>query len=92
MDLQNQQHYLNTVRDMADDAAYDYTEDQLLAMAMANIGEYITDNSPRYILIDEDPRNQDDYDTWEYGTEPLPQDHTWHSASIDVEVSPSTAD
>jgi len=92
MDLQDQQHYLNTVRDMADDAAYDYTEDQLLAMAMANIGEYITDNSPRYILIDEDPRNEDDYDTWEYGTEPLPQDHTWHSASIDVEVSPSQAD
>jgi hypothetical protein len=92
MDLQDQQHYLNTVRDMADDAAYDYTDDQLLAMAMANIGEYITDNSPRYILIDEDPRNQDDYDTWEYGTEPLPQDHTWHSTSIDVEVSPSQAD
>jgi len=92
MDLQDQQHYLNTVRNMADDAAYDYTEDQLLAMAMANIGEYITDNSPRYILIDEDPRNEDDYDTWEYGTEPLPQDHTWHSASIDVEVSPSQAD
>ena len=92
MDLQDQQHYLNTVRDMADDAAYDYTDDQLLAMAMANIGEYIHDNSPQYILIDEDPRNEDDYDTWEYGTEPLPQDHTWHSTSIDVEVSPSEAD
>jgi len=92
MDLQDQQHYLNTVRDMADDAAYDYTDDQLLAMAMANIGEYIQDNSPQYILIDEDPRNEDDYDTWEYGTEPLPQDHTWHSTSIDVEVSPSEAD
>jgi hypothetical protein len=48
----------------------DYTDDQLLAMAMANIGEYIHDNSPQYILIDEDPRNEDDYDTWEYGTEP----------------------
>ena len=24
-----------------------------------------------------DPRNQDDYDTWEYGTEPIPNDHTW---------------
>ena len=92
MDSQDQQHYLNTVRDMADDAAYDYTDDQLLAMAMANIGEYITDNSPRYILIDEDPRNQDDYDTWEYGTEPLPHDHTWQHASIDVSVSPSEAD
>lgn len=24
-----------------------------------------------------DPRNDDDYDTFEYGTEPLPGDHTW---------------
>jgi hypothetical protein len=92
MDLQDQQHYLNTVRDMADDAAYDYTEDQLLAMAMANIGEYITDNSPRYILIDEDPRNQDDYDSWTYGMEVLPEDHTWQSKSIDIDVSPNDAD
>lgn len=67
----------------------DYTDDQLLAMAMANIGEYITDNSPQYVLID-DPRNEDDYDTWAYGTEPLPHDHTWHSSSIDVDVSPSS--
>ena len=92
MDFKQQQHYLNTVRDMADEAAYDYTDDQLLAMALGNIGEYIHDNSPQYILIDEDPRNEDDYDTWEYGTEPLPQDHTWHSTSIDVEVSPSDGD
>ena len=25
-----------------------------------------------------DPRNDQDYDTWEYGTEPLPNDHTWN--------------
>lgn len=24
-----------------------------------------------------DPRNEEDYDTFEYGTEPLPGDHTW---------------
>lgn len=24
-----------------------------------------------------DPRNDDDYDTFEYGTEPLPGDNTW---------------
>lgn len=24
-----------------------------------------------------DPRNDDDYDTFEYGTEPLPKDKTW---------------
>jgi hypothetical protein len=71
----------------------DYTDQQLLAMAMANLGEYITDNSPHYILMDKtDPRNEEDYDTWTYGTEPLPQDHTWHSSSIDVEVSPSDGD
>ena len=69
----------------------DYTDDQLLAMAMANLGEYIHENSPRYVLI-EDPRNEDDYDSWTYGMEVLPQDHTWQSTSIDVDVSPSDAD
>jgi len=92
MDFSEQQNYLNTVRAMADEAANNYTDDQLLAMAMANIGEYIHDNSPHYVLIENDPRNEDDYDTWDYGTEPLPHDHTWHSTSIDVEVSPSEAD
>jgi len=92
MDSKEHQEYLNNVRAMADEAAYDYTDDQLLAMALGNIGDYIHDNSPHYILIDEDPRNEEDYDTWEYGTEPLPQDHTWHSAAIDVEVSPSDGD
>lgn len=24
-----------------------------------------------------DPRNEDDYDTWDVGMEPLPNDHTW---------------
>ncbi len=57
-----------------------------------NIGEYITDNSPQYILIDEDPRNEDDYDSWTYGMEVLPQDHTWQSTSIDIDVRPSDAD
>lgn len=66
----------------------EHTDEQLLAMAMANIGEYIHDNSPQYVLI-EDPRNEDDFDTWSYGTEPLPYDHTWRSTSLDVDVSPS---
>ena len=69
----------------------DYTDDQLLAMAMANISEYIHDHSPHYVLI-EDPRNEEDYDSWTYGMEVLPQDHTWQSTSIDVDVSPSDAD
>jgi hypothetical protein len=67
----------------------DYTDDQLLAMAMANIGEFIHDNSPHYVLIEEDPRNEDDYDSWTYGMEVLPSDHTWQHTSIDVSVSPS---
>jgi hypothetical protein len=29
-----------------------------------------------------DPRNDDDYDTWEYGTEPLPNDKTWNLEKI----------
>lgn len=37
-----------------------------------------------------DPRNEDDFDTWTYGTEPLPYDHTWHSKQLDV--SPGNAD
>lgn len=67
------------------------TEEQLLAMALATLGVYIHENSPHYELI-QDPRNEDDYDTWSYGTEPLPHDHTWQSTSIDVDVSPSEAD
>ena len=66
-----------------------YTDDQLLAMAMANLGEYMHDHSPHYVLIEDDQRNEEDYDTWDYGTEPLPGDHTWRSTSIDVDVSPS---
>ena len=66
-------------------------EEQLLAMALANLGEYMHDNSPHYVLI-EDPRNEDDFDTWSYGTEPLPNDHTWRSTSVDVDVSPSSGD
>ena len=94
MDFQQHQDYLNNIRAMADDAATtnEFTDDQLLAMAIANMGEYIHDNSPQYILIDNDPRNEDDYDTWDYGTEPLPHDHTWQSTSIDIDVSPSDGD
>ena len=61
-----------------------YTDDQLLAMAMENLGTFIETNTRHYILVEDDPRNEDDYDTWEYGTEPLPSDHTWHSTSIEI--------
>lgn len=26
-----------------------------------------------------DPRNDDDYDTWDYSMEPIPGDQTWHA-------------
>jgi hypothetical protein len=64
----------------------EYTDDQLLAQALANLGEYIhTHGTPDYVLIDEqDPRNEDDYDTWNVGMEPIPGDQTWKSTAIDV--------
>jgi len=31
-----------------------------------------------------DPRNEEDYDTWEYGTEPIPNDKTWEEKSLDA--------
>ena len=67
-------------------------EEALLQQALQNLGAYITEQGqPQYVLIDDnDPRNEDDYSTWEYGTEPLPRDHTWRSTSIDV--SPSSLD
>jgi len=63
------------------------TEEQLLAMALANLGQYIHDNSPQYVLTEDDPRNEDDYDTWDVGMEPIPGDQTWKSTAIDVESS-----
>lgn len=73
----------------------DYTDDQLLAMAMANLGEYIHEHSPHYVLI-EDPRNEDDYakqlrnlddyDDWYVGMEPIPGDQTWKSTAINVQA------
>ena len=36
-----------------------------------------------------DPRNEDSYDTWEYGTEPLPHDNTWQHPPASGCVSPS---
>ncbi len=67
----------------------EYTDDQLLAQALTNLGEYIhTHGTPDYVLLNEqDPRNEDDYDSWQYGMEVLPRDHTWQSTSIDVSPS-----
>ena len=61
------------------------TDDQLLAMALGNLGSYIETNTQHYKLIEEDPRNEEDYDTWDVGMEPIPGDQTWKSEAIDVE-------
>lgn len=62
-----------------------YTDDQLLAMAMGNLDTFIETNTRHYILVENDPRNEEDYDTWSYGTEPVPGDQTWKTDAIEVE-------
>jgi hypothetical protein len=64
-------------------------EEALLQQALQNLGAYITEQGqPQYILFeDNDPRNEDDFDTWDYGTEPLPHDHTWRSTSIEIKFT-----
>ena len=39
-----------------------------------------------------DHRNEEDYDTWEYGTEPLPDDHTWRKESANAYRQAATFD
>lgn len=61
-------------------------EEQLLQQALQNLGAFITEHGqPQYVLIDDDdPRNEDDFDTWNFGMEPIPGDQTWKSTAIDV--------
>jgi hypothetical protein len=54
-------------------------EKKLLDQALLNLQSFIEDNTTYYAFV-EDPRNEDDYDTFEYGTEPLPGDRTWKKA------------
>ena len=77
---------------MEDNQALSPEDEALLQQALLNLGAFITEHGqPQYVLIeDDDPRNEDDFDTWEYGTEPLPHNHTWRSTSIDV--SPNNGD
>lgn len=57
-------------------------EKALLEQAISNLQGFIKDNTTLYALID-DPRNEEDYDTFEYGTEPLPGDRTWVDSEED---------
>jgi len=52
-------------------------EQQLLNDALANLTSFIKEETMHYVFIEDDSRNDVDYDTYEYGTEPLPGDETW---------------
>lgn len=58
-------------------------EKELLAQALSNLQEFIEVETTHYVLV-EDPRNDQDYDTFEYGTEPLPGDQTWKKSEAEV--------
>jgi hypothetical protein len=53
-------------------------EEALLKQALQNLGTFITKHSqPQYVFFDEiDFRNEDDFDTWDVGVEPIPRDQT----------------
>lgn len=51
-------------------------EEELISQALSILQEFIEAETTHYALV-EDPRNDEDYDTFEYGTEPLPKDQTW---------------
>lgn len=52
-------------------------EQLLLDSALANLTSFIEEQTTHYVFVEDDPRNDQDYDTYEYGTEPLPGDETW---------------
>ena len=62
------------------------SDDELLELAIKELQGFIEEETTHYAFI-EDPRNEDDYDTFEYGTEPLPFDDTWaHPENKDSRV------
>lgn len=58
-------------------------EEDLLSQALSNLQEFIESETTHYVFV-EDPRNDEDYDTFEYGTEPLPKDKTWKKSERDT--------
>jgi hypothetical protein len=54
-------------------------EERLLSQALSNLQEFIEVETTHYVFV-EDPRNDENYDTFEYGTEPLPGDETWKTS------------
>ena len=66
-----------TTSDQMDPDELTEEEQQLLNDALANLTSFIEEQTTHYVFVEEDPRNDEDYDTYEYGTEPLPGDETW---------------
>jgi len=68
------------------DAKEEFSDDELLDLAIKQLQVFMEEETTHYAFI-EDPRNEDDYDTYEYGTEPLPFDDTWtHPENKDSRV------
>ncbi len=61
-------------------------EQELLNEAIKNLQSFIETETTHYVFV-EDPRNDEDYDTFEYGTEPLPGDETWKKSETDCSDS-----
>lgn len=57
-------------------------EQELLSQALSNLQQFIEEETTHYMFV-EDPRNDDDYDTWDVGMEPLPGDETWKKSETD---------
>lgn len=57
-------------------------EQELLDGALKNLQSFIETETTHYVFV-EDPRNDEDYDTFEYGTEPLPGDETWKKSDAE---------
>ena len=57
-------------------------EEELLSQALSNLQQFIEAETTHYVFV-EDPRNDEDYDTFEYGTEPLPGDETWKKSEAE---------
>ena len=55
---------------------------------MKNDGKWFDTLSNTSPCRGKDPRNDDDYDTFLYGTEPLPGDRTWRFRKAGVRPTP----
>jgi len=67
------------------DPKNELSDDELLDLAIKELQGFIEEETTHYAFI-EDPRNEEDYDTYEYGTEPLPFDDTWAHKEEDESI------